>query len=141
MATLSSLVILDTSIFVDYLRNGRHEDRIDSLTGIVRTCSVVLAELLRGASRPSELAYLRTLEKNHSILTPTKQNWLDSGRLLVQIRADRGFTPEKVRNLHFDVLIALTARSHGARLITSDKADFELVASYKAANGLNLEIW
>jgi predicted nucleic acid-binding protein len=141
MATLSSLVILDTSIFVDYLRNGRHEDRIDSLTGIVRTCSVVLAELLRGASRPSELAYLRTLEKNHSILTPTKQNWLDSGRLLVQIRADRGFTPEKVRNLHFDALIALTARSHGARLITSDKADFELVASYKAANGLNLEIW
>jgi predicted nucleic acid-binding protein len=71
MATLSSLLILDTSIFVDYLRNRRHEDRIDSLTGIVRTSSVVLAELWRGASR----------------------------------------------------------------------ADFELIASYKATKGLNLEIW
>jgi hypothetical protein len=34
MATLSSLILLDTSIFVDYLRNGLHEDRIDSLTGV-----------------------------------------------------------------------------------------------------------
>lgn len=141
MATLSSLVILDTAIFVDYLRNGRHEDRIDSLTGAVRTSSVVLAELWRGASRPSDLAYLRTLEKNHPILVPTKQNWLDSGELLGQIRVARGFTPEKLRNLHFDVLIALTARSHGARLVTSDRADFELICSYKTAKGLNLEIW
>jgi predicted nucleic acid-binding protein len=141
MATSSSLLILDTSIFVDYLRNERHEDRIGSLTGIVRTSSVVLAELWRGASRPSERAYLQTLQKNHSILVPTKQNWLDSGELLGKIRVDRGFTPEKLRNLHFDVLIALTARSHGARLITSDRADFELISSYKAAKGLNLEIW
>ncbi len=141
MATLSSLVLLDTSIFVDYLRNGRHQDRIDSLVGIVRTSSVVLAELLRGASRPSELAYLQALEKTHAILVPTKQNWIDSGMLLRQVRRDHGFAPEKLRNLHFDVLIALTARSHGARLITSDRADFEIIASYRAAKGLNLEIW
>jgi predicted nucleic acid-binding protein len=126
---------------VDYLRNGRHWDRIDSLTGIVRTSSVVLAELWRGASRPAELAYLQTLQKNYPILVPTKQNWLDSGQLLSQVRVDRGFTPDKLRNLHFDALIALTARSHGARLITSDRADFELIASYKAVKGLNLEIW
>jgi len=138
---LSSLFLLDTSIFVDYLRNGLHEDRIDSLTGVVRTSSVVLAELWRGASRPAELAYLQALEKNHSILVPTKQNWLDSGMLLRRVRVDHGFTPEKLRNLHFDVLIALTARSHGARLITSDRVDFELIASYRAAKGLNLEIW
>jgi predicted nucleic acid-binding protein len=141
MVTLSSVVILDTSIFVDYLRNARHEDRIRSLTGLVRTSSVVLAELWRGASEPSELAYLRALEKNHPILVPTKQNWTNSGVLLGQVRKDRGFTPEKLRNLHFDVLIALTARSHGARLVTSDRADFELIASYRAARGLSLEIW
>jgi predicted nucleic acid-binding protein len=141
MATLSSLILLDTSIFVDYLRSGLHEDRIDSLTGVIRTSSVVLAELSRGASRPAELAYLQALEKNHPILVPTKQNWLDSGELLRQVRVDHGFTSEKLRNLHFDVLIALTARSHGARLITSDRADFELIASYKIARSLNLEIW
>jgi predicted nucleic acid-binding protein len=141
MATMSSLVILDTSVFINQLRNGLYRDRIQSLTGLVRTSSVVLAELWRGASKPAERSFLRTLEKNHPVLVPTKQNWLDSGELLGQVRRDRGFEPEKLRNLHFDVLIALTARCHGARLITADRADFELIASYKAARGLSLEIW
>jgi predicted nucleic acid-binding protein len=37
-----------------------------------------------------------------------------------------------------DVLLALTARSAGARLVTSDRADFELIASY---HRMQLEIW
>jgi predicted nucleic acid-binding protein len=141
MVTSSSLVILDTSILIGYLRTGQHQDRINSLAGILRNSAVVLAELWRGASKPAERAYLRTLEKNLPVLVPSKQNWLDSGELLSQMRQDRGFTPEKLRNLHFDVLIALTARSQGARLVTSDRSDFELIASYKAAKALNLEIW
>ena len=141
MVTSSSLVILDTSILIGYLRTGQHQDRINSLAGILRNSAVVLAELWRGASKPAERAYLRTLEKNLPVLVPSKQNWLDSGELLSQMRQDRGFTPEKLRNLHFDVLIALTARSHGARLVTCDRSDFELITSYKAAKALNLEIW
>jgi predicted nucleic acid-binding protein len=138
---MSDLVILDTSILIDELRRGLHLDRIESLTGLVRISSVVLAELWRGATKPAERSFLRALEKNHPILTPTRQNWLDSGQLLGQVRKDRGFAPEKLRSLHFDVLIALTARSNGARLATSDRADFELIASYRAAKGLMLEIW
>jgi predicted nucleic acid-binding protein len=141
MVTSSSLVVLDTSILIGYLRTGQHQDRINSLAGILRNSAVVLAELWRGASKPAERAYLRTLEKNLPVLVPSKQNWLDSGELLSQMRQDRGFTPEKLRNLHFDVLIALTARSHGARLVTCDRSDFELITSYKAAKALNLEIW
>jgi predicted nucleic acid-binding protein len=138
---MSSLVILDTSIFINYLRHGHYQDRIHSLAGLVRISSVVLAELWRGGAKPSERSFLLALEKNHPILTPTKQNWLNSGELLAKVREDRGFSPEKLRNLHFDVLIALTARSHGARLVTGDRADFELIASYRAAKGLSLEIW
>jgi predicted nucleic acid-binding protein len=141
MAMMSSLVILDTSIFISQLRHELFRDRIESLTGLVRTSSVVLAELWRGASKPAERNFLRNLEKDHPVLIPTKQNWLDSGELLGQVRLDQGFEPGKLGDLHFDVLIALTARSHGARLITSDRADFELIASYKAARGLSLEIW
>jgi predicted nucleic acid-binding protein len=141
MVTSSSLFILDTSVLVGYLRTGQHQDRMDSLAGVLRISAVVLAELWRGVSKPAERAYLRTLEKNHPVLAPSKQNWLDSGELLSQMRQDRGFTPEKLRNLHFDVLIALTARSHGARLVTSDRSDFELIMSYRAAKGLSLEIW
>jgi len=44
----------------------------------------------------------------------------------------------KLRDLHFDVLIALTARAHGARLITTNRADFELISQYRQ---IKLEVW
>jgi predicted nucleic acid-binding protein len=69
---------------------------------------------------------------------PTKKNWLESGQILAKIRANTGFTPGKLRDLHFDVLIALTARSHGARLITSNHTDFTLIQRYRK---FEIEIW
>ena len=135
---MSNLAIFDTSIFIDHLRTGCHQQRIESLIGLIRMSSVVLAELWRGATEPAEREFLRALERNHRILTPTESNWLESGRLLGQIYADKGFPPDKLRNLHFDVLIALTARSHGARLITSDRSDFEMINTYRK---FQLEIW
>jgi predicted nucleic acid-binding protein len=54
------------------------------------------------------------------------------------MRTDKGFTPEKLRDLHFDLLIALTVRSFGARLITSNRGDFELIKSYR---DFQLEVW
>ena len=137
-ATVSNLAILDTSIFVDHLRTGCHQRRIDRLSGLIRLSSVVLAELWRGATEPADRVFLRALEKNHRILTPTENNWLESGRLLGDICGDKGFTLHKLRDLHFDVLIALTARSHGARVITSNRTDFELISSYRK---IQLEIW
>jgi predicted nucleic acid-binding protein len=135
---VNSLVIFDTSVFVDHLRTGCHQERINSVTGIIRTSAVVLAELSRGATKPAERAFLRELEKNHPVLTPTEKNWLESGQILDRVRADKGFSPEKLRDLHFDVLIALTARSYGARLITSNRADFELIRGYRQ---FQHEIW
>ena len=135
---MSSVVIFDTSVFVDHLRTGSHQQRIETVTGLIRTSSVVLAELWRGATKPVEREFLRVLGKNHPILTPTEKNWLESGQILGKIYVDKGFTPDKLRDLHFDVLIALTARSHGARLITSNRADFEVINRYRR---FQLEIW
>jgi predicted nucleic acid-binding protein len=135
---VSNLVIFDTSIFIDHLRTNRHRQRIETVSGLIRTSSVVLAELWRGATRPAERSVLRVLQKNHPILTPTERHWLESGELLGQFRRDRGLAPEKLRDLHFDVLIALTARAHGARLITSNRSDFELIREYRE---FALEIW
>jgi predicted nucleic acid-binding protein len=135
---VSRLVILDTSIFIDHLRTGRHQERIESVTGLIRTSSVVLSKLWGGAAKPAERKFLRALERNHPILTPTEKNWLESGQILGKIYTGTGFTPDKLRDSHFDVLIALTARSHGARLITSNRSDFEMINRYRK---LQLEIW
>jgi predicted nucleic acid-binding protein len=134
----ANFVIFDTSVLIDHLRTGRYQQRLDSLTGLVRNSSVVLAELWRGAGKPQEHRFIEALARNHPILTPTEKNWLESGQILRKIFVRKGFSPDKLRDLHFDVLIALTARSYGARLVTSNRADFELINSYRR---FQLEIW
>ncbi|HEY4842227.1 MAG TPA: PIN domain-containing protein [Terriglobales bacterium] len=135
---MSELVIFDTSVLVDDLRTGHYRRRIQTLHGLIRNSAVVMAELWRGVVKPAERDFLRALGKNHPMLTLTEKNWLESGEILGEIRADRGFAADKLRDLHFDVLIALTARSHGARLITSNRVDFEMIDSYRK---FQLEIW
>jgi|SRR5450755_3083498 predicted nucleic acid-binding protein len=135
---MSDLVIFDTSVLVDELRTGRHSKKIESVDGLVRMSAVVLAELWRGAIDTAERKFLLALTRNYPILTPTEKNWIESGEILARIRVDRGFAPGKLRDLHFDVLIALTARSHGARLITTNRTDFELINRYRE---FKLEVW
>ena len=135
---MSDFVIFDTSVLVDDFRTPFHAKRMAALDGVIRISSVVVAELWRGASTPNEREALQDLERNHPVLTPTAKNWLDSGRILNRIRKDIGFQPHKLRDLHFDLLIALTARSCGARLITSNRADFELIQRYCS---FQMEIW
>ena len=134
---MTEIIIFDTSVFIDDLRTARHKDRINSFAGLIRTSAVVLAELWRGATQDQELQFLRTLEHDHPVLTPTKQNWLESGQILSKLVKAKGFGPEKLRDLHFDVLIALTARAHGARLITTN-GDFEMICQIKK---FKLEFW
>jgi predicted nucleic acid-binding protein len=135
---MSDFAIFDTSVLIDQLRTNRHALRIGALDVPVKNSSVVIAELRRGATDPKETKLVSEMEKNHAILTPTASNWLESGVILAKIRNGHGLEPHKLRDLHIDVLIALTARSHGARLITSNRADFELIRRYR---DFKLEVW
>jgi predicted nucleic acid-binding protein len=132
------MVVFDSSVIVDDLRSRKHADRIAGIADLIRTSSVVLAELWRGANASDEANFLRELERQFPILTPTEKNWLDSGRILARMHAASGFDGQKLRDLHCDVLIALTARNYGARLITSNRADFELIRRYL---DFKLEVW
>jgi len=132
------MVIFDSSILIDHLRTNCHAQRMAALDDLVRYSSVVLAELWRGATTQAEQALLRALERYFTNSAPTENDWLESGQLLLKMQRDHGFEGRKLRDLHFDVLIALTARSHGATLITSNRADFELIREYR---GFKLEVW
>ncbi|MBI5418845.1 MAG: PIN domain-containing protein [Deltaproteobacteria bacterium] len=132
------IILFDTSVFIDHLRTGRHQERIATVTGRIRHSTVVLAELLRGAKKPAERDFVEALARNSLLLTPSEGAWLESGRLLTRLSAEKGFSPEKLRDLHFDVLIVLTALSHGATVISSNRTDFEMIRRYKR---FELEIW
>jgi predicted nucleic acid-binding protein len=58
---VSSFVIFDMSVFISHLRTGQHQERIESMSGLIRTASVVLSELWRGATKPAEKSFLREL--------------------------------------------------------------------------------
>ena len=131
-------VLFDTSVFIDHLRTAKYKENIPAVKGLIRNSAVVLSELLRGATRPDEVAFIKSLMKNHPILTPTEKNWVESGEILSAVYREKGFSPDKLKNLHFDVLIALTARNFGATVITSNRADFELIRGYR---DFGLEIW
>src|SRR5258706_9106391 len=99
---MSDVVIFDTSVLVDEARTGRHRKRIESVEGVIRLSSVVLAELLRGVVVLSEHKFLLTLARNHPILTPTRENFLESGDILANIVPAQGVDPHKLRVLRFD---------------------------------------
>ena len=135
---MSELIVFDTSVLIDQLRTDRHSGRVAGLTGVIRNCSASTTELWRGASTAVDRKVVEALARSRPILTPTERNWLESGEILSKMKADQGFEPAKLRDLHFDVLIALTARSYGAKLITSNRTDFELIRKYKK---FELEVW
>ena len=135
---MSRSAIFDTCILIDQFRSDRYRDRVPGVLGPIRLFSVVLAELARAVTTERDAKILGALTKELKLLTPTEQNWVESGEMLARMCADLGFQAGKLRDLHFDVLIALTARSNGACLITSNKIDFELIRSYR---DFELEVW
>jgi predicted nucleic acid-binding protein len=110
---MGSPVLFDTSVPVDDIRTGCQKNRMESLAGSIRLSAVVMSELWRGARWAGEREYLIGLEGDHPILVPTEENWIDSGRVPASMRKDRGLEPARLSEMHFDVLIALTARDHG----------------------------
>lgn len=136
--TAANIAILDTSIYIDNLRSGRFKQEILDLKFVVRSSAVVLAELSRGArSRPMK-RFVDDLAKNLRVIAPNEREWIQSGRIVNRIATAKGYDVHKTRELHFDVLIALTARRIGGHLITCNVDDFTAVREYL---DFNLVCW
>jgi predicted nucleic acid-binding protein len=128
--TVASLAILDTSVYIDNLRFGRFKQEILDLKFVVRCSAVILAELSRGARSREMRRFVDGLAKNLRIIAPTEREWIESGKIVCHLIAERGYDVHKTREIHFDVLIALTARTIGACLITCNSKDFIAIQKY-----------
>jgi predicted nucleic acid-binding protein len=128
--TVASLAILDTSVYIDNLRSGRFKQEILDLKLVVRCSAVVLAELSRGARSREMRRFVDGLAKNLRIIAPTEREWIESGKIVCHLIAEPGYEVNKTREIHFDVLIALTARRIGAYLITCNSKDFIAIQKY-----------
>ena len=62
------------------------------------------------------------------IWEPTSNDWWNAGELIRSIGDARGWELGKRREFQNDALIALTALRHGATVVTTNAADFRLLA-------------
>jgi predicted nucleic acid-binding protein len=125
------LAVIDTSVYIENFRSGRFTQRIADSPFLFRGISVVIHELLRGAKQTEEREFALDLAANLRLYTPTEQMWLDSGDIVARIAAAKGYEKHKIQELSSDVLIALTARSVGATVITLNTEDFEDIRRYR----------
>jgi predicted nucleic acid-binding protein len=124
--------LLDTNIYIDWLNAGLHEDLVLG-TGRLRILSaVVLMELRAGATTRRAVSAVATLSKAYAsaqrLVAPQAAVYAEAGKVLSRLRQDG----REVRraSLVADTLIALTARSVGAVLVTRDASDFTAIRKH-----------
>lgn len=123
--------ILDTSIYIGHWERGLYEELLVSVrrSFIVRHSAVVLSELRRGARTRRAQALIHALVRLAAIRwEPTETDWWEAGRIIRDIGDAHGWGAAKRRDFQNDALIALTARRHGAAVVTANRGDFELLA-------------
>ena len=126
-AKTTKFALLDAAIYIENFRSGRFTFRLLQSPLVIRCSSVVLHVLLRGARTATERKFVFELSRQCQVLTPTEQQWLKAAEILNRLRRREHYEAAKVRELAFDVLIALSARSIGASVITTNHADFQTI--------------
>jgi predicted nucleic acid-binding protein len=124
-----AVALLDTSIYIDHWERGLYQDILENLRRayIIRHSAVVLAELRRGArGRDAERLVAELYDLATIRWEPSVVDWWEAGRLVRSIGDKQDWDIHKRRDFQNDALIALTARRHGAAIVTANSSDFEL---------------
>jgi predicted nucleic acid-binding protein len=123
--------IIDTSVYVGHWERGLYADKLDEIRRafVVRHSAVVLSELRRGArTRAASRMVTRLQALAPNTWTPTASDWWEAGRIIRTVGDAHDWDRNKRRDFQNDTLIALTARGHGATVITANREDFEILA-------------
>lgn len=122
--------VIDTSVYIGHWQGGLYDAALDQVRRafIVRHSAVVLSELRRGArTRAAERMVARLYALARDPWTPNQKDWWEAGRLIRTLGDAHDWDRSKRRDFQNDALIALTAKRHGATVVTANRADFELL--------------
>jgi predicted nucleic acid-binding protein len=124
--------ILDTNVYIGHWAAGLYEGTLAQVrrSFVVRHSAVVLSELHRGARTREALRLVESLARHaRAPWEPTADDWWEAGRLVRVIGDAESWEVGKRRDFQNDALIALTARRHGATVVTANQGEFALLAS------------
>ena len=122
--------LIDTSVYIGHWERGLYTDKLDEvrMAFVVRHSAVVLSELRRGARTPQAA---RTVARLHELAStiwePTAADWWEAGRIIQTVGDAHGWDRNKRRDFQNDALIALTARGHGATVVTANREGSEIL--------------
>ena len=127
-----AFTILDTGVYIDHWEDSElHAEQIRQITqnSVVRHSAVVLSELRRGARSRAARRLVDSLQRIATVVwEPSSSDWWRAGQLIRTIGDAQDWETSKRREFQNDALIALTALRHGARLVTTNRTDFSLLA-------------
>ena len=125
-----AFAILDTDVYIEHWERGLFQETLENLRRayIIRHSAVVLSELRRGArTREAQRLVAELYELATLRWEPSAADWWEAGRIVRTIGDQQDWDINKRREFHNDALIALTARHHGATIVTANRSDFELL--------------
>ena len=127
-------VLLDTNVFIDYLRAELHADWIfGGVSHIVHfLSSVVLMELRIGADTPRRQRAVDRIQAafpTSRLIAPLPPLFDYAGRLFRTLHGDGSGLDDRLGPVN-DLLIALTARQIGATVLTSNLDEFRQIARH-----------
>jgi predicted nucleic acid-binding protein len=124
-------VVIDTNLYIDWLNAGRHEEVLFERDAVKFLSAVVMLELYAGAFSSRDRRVLRgvvgAFDRANRILLPSATVYEDAGHVLRALQESRGYQVAGSSSLVNDVLIALSARSIGANVVTSNARDFAAI--------------
>jgi hypothetical protein len=127
-------LVIDTNIYIDWFNAGRHEDILFQRNAVKHLSAVVLMELRAGAFSSADRRLVRRVAsafgKTGRILAPSRNVFDEAGDALRRLH-ERGFRIETSHSIVNDVLIALSARSIGATVVTQNERDFKAIRAVR----------
>ena len=128
-------LLIDTNVYIDWINSRWHEDVVFQRDAVKYLSSVVLMELRAGARSASDRRLVRQVEvpfeKAGRIVVPSQTVFADAGDTLRRLRTVRGHQIVANPSIVGDVLIALSARSIGATVVTQNERDFRAIQTIR----------
>ncbi len=129
--------VFDTNVAIDAARDLEKRARFNSFIrarrGQVWLHATIWLELQVGARQEQEQAALDSFVEpfvdTSRVLVPSQDAWCQAGRVLARLADTHGIDVRR-SSIHHDAIIAASAREDGFTIITSNLADFELIAPY-----------
>ncbi|MBI2357435.1 MAG: PIN domain-containing protein [Deltaproteobacteria bacterium] len=128
-------IVIDTNIYVDWLNRGKHENIIFQREAVKYLSAVVMMELSAGAFTVRDRQLIQTVTRAFAkvgrIVLPTVAVYGEAGDVLRRLQVSQRYTLSSAYGLVNDVLIALSARSIGATVITQNERDFAAIQAIR----------